>query len=268
MRYDLQAAVKAQGRVRRQRIELRPIKSTQAQADELARILVRAPAVWQQGEAAIIAAYARTLGQFRDSITDSPADIEREIDALSEAVTRLLIQLTPLLNDWSLKIERFVRGRWQANVLSAAGVDLTTIMGPADMRDPLSIWLQRNTALIRNVSDDTRARISDIVFRGLNARSPARDVGREISEATGMARRRAQRIAADQAAKLTAALADERRRQAGIDRWKWRHSGKAHPREEHLRRDGKIYSDENPPPEPVGFLPYCGCVAQPILDLD
>lgn len=268
MRYDLTAAVKAQGRVRRKRIELRPIKSTQAQADELARILVRGPAVWQQREAAIVAAYARTLGEIRDSITDSAADINREIGGIWDEVTRLFFQLTPLLQDWSLRQERYVRGRWQANVLSAAGVDLTTILGPADMRDPMAIWLERNIALIRNVSDDTRSRISDIVFRGLNGRTPAREVAKEISEATGLGRRRALRIASDQSAKLTAALADERRRQAGLTKWRWRHSGKMHPREEHLRRDGKVYSDETAPNDRPGQLPYCGCVSQPILDLD
>lgn len=267
MKYDLAAIVKAQGRVRRKAIELRPIKSTQAQADELARILVRGPAAWQAGEPRILAAYARTLGEM-GAATDSPADIEREIAGIADSITRLLFELTPLLQDWSLRIERYVRGRWQANVLSAAGVDLSTLLGPADTRDPLAIWLERNVALIRNVSDDTRARISDIVFRGLNARTPARDVAKEISEATGMGRRRALRIASDQAAKLTATLADERRRQAGVETWKWRHSGKMHPREEHLRRDGKLYSDDKPPADLPGQLPFCGCVEQPVLMLD
>lgn len=267
MKYDLQSAVKAQGRTRRASIELRPIKSTQAQADELARILVRAPALWQAAEPRIVAAYARTLGEM-GAITDSPADIERELGSIADEITRLLFELTPALRDWSLRQERYVRGRWQANVLSAAGVDLTTVIGPADMRDPLAIWLERNLSLVRSVSDDTRARIGDIVFRGLNARTPARDVAKEISEATGMGRRRAQRIASDQAAKLTASLADERRRQAGVEQWKWRHSGKLHPREEHIRRDGKLYSDGKPPADMPGQLPFCGCVQQPVLMLD
>lgn len=267
MNYDLAAAVKAQTRTRRTTIELRPIKSTQAQADELARILVRGPAVWELAEPGIVAAYTRTLGEMGIT-TDSPADIERAIADAADEVLRLLFEITPLMQDWSLRQERYVRARWQANVLSAASVDLSTVIGPFDMRDPLAVWLQRNVALVRNVSDDTRARISDIVFRGITARTPARDVAKEITEATGIGRRRAQRIASDQAAKLTASLADERRRQAGINRWRWRHSGKRHPREEHLRRDGKVYSDDKPPADRPGQLPWCGCVAAPILELD
>lgn len=267
MKYDLAAIVKAQGKVRRKAIELRPIKATQAQADQLARITARVPAAWQAAEPRIVAAYARALGEL-GMLSDSPADVEREIASIADEIYRLFFELTPLMQDWSLRQERYARGRWQANVLSAAGVDLTTVLGPADTRDPLAIWLERNVALIRNVSDDTRARISDIVFRGLNGRAPARDIAKEISEATGMGRRRALRIASDQTAKLTATLADERRRQAGLDTWKWRHSGKMHPRIEHVRRDGKIYSDAKPPPDMPGQLPYCGCVQQPVLDLD
>jgi hypothetical protein len=266
VKFDLAAAVKAQRRIRRREIALRTIAATQAQADELARILVRAPAVWQARASQIEAAYAASLP--RALISDSVSDIERLIADVGGEIERLILTIDPLLSEWAVRQERYVRNRWRDGVLAATGIDLETVLGPEEAREPVQAWLARNTALVRSVSDDTKARISDIVFRGITARTPARDVGREISDATGMGRRRAQRIASDQATKLTATLADERRRQAGIRHWKWRHSGKLHPREEHVRRDGKEYTDETAPNDKPGQLPFCGCRSQAVLKLD
>lgn len=266
MKFDLAAAVKAQGRTRRKRIALRAIGATTAQANDLARILARVPAEWQRRIDDLVTAYAASLP--RDMATDSVEDIQRIIAEIAGTADRLILTLTPLLREWAVRQERYVRNRWRDGILAATGLDLSIMLGPEDMREPTSVWLQRNLALIRNVSDDTRGRIGDIVFRGITARTPAREVAKEISEAVGMNRRRALRIASDQASKLTATLADERRRQAGLTSWKWRHSGKLHPREEHVARNGKVYSDDRPPPDMPGQLPFCGCRQQPILDLD
>jgi hypothetical protein len=54
---DLAAVVKAQGRVRRNRITLRPIKPTNAQAQNLAAIMLRVPEFWSEAATQILAQY-------------------------------------------------------------------------------------------------------------------------------------------------------------------------------------------------------------------
>lgn len=200
--------------------------------------------------------------------TDSPADIQREIDEGQSEFQRLFMELEPELRDWLIRVESWQRGRWRGAVLSATGVDLQTLIGPQDMRDTIEAYLRWNTALIRDVSDQTRKRIADRVFAGLTQRKPARDVAREVREAVGMARDRSQRIAADQLSKISNSLADERRREAGIDTWVWMHSRKRHPRADHQARDGREYTDATAPQDTPGQLPYCGCRSRAVVRFD
>lgn len=277
--YDLAAAVRRQRNPRRKSITLREIVAPQMEAQNLYAACYR-PVVnlWSEASRRIIAEYERTLSQMTQ---DSPADVQAEIDAAGEAFNRLFLTLTPALRDWALKVESVVRGRWRGAVLSATGVDLQTLLGPADARDTLESYIAWNTDLIRDVSDQARKRISDRVFSGLTQRKPAREVAKEIREAVGMARDRSIRIASDQLSKVSASLADERRREAGLEVWAWHHSGKRHPRVEHQARDGLLYSD-NPalvgkkvggkvihaPPERgqlPGQLPFCGCRSRGVL---
>lgn len=270
MRFDLARLAKAAGRRRTRAI---PIASpTQAQTDELATLYMEVVRAWQAAtRGPIIAAYERALAQLeaRDALVrDDAGQVERQIDSTAGDLLRLALVLTARLRDWALRVERWHRSRWLAGTLTASGVDLATLLGPEDMRDTIAGVIARNTALIRNVSDEARGRIADIVFRGLQARTPAREVAKELREAVDMSRRRSILIASDQLNKLTSALDHERRRQAGIPKWRWRHSGKLHFREEHKARDGKIYSDDDPPPDLPGQKPYCGCREQALLELD
>jgi len=149
------------------------------------------------------------------------------------------------------------------------------------MRETLGAVIERNVGLVKSVSDEARRRIADSVFRGLQNRTPAREVAKDIREAVALERRRALRIASDQTVKVAAALNEERRRQAGIMAWEWIHSGKLHPRPEHEARDGKLYSDDpadvgaeyqgrvvrKPPEDKPGQLPFCGCTSRAVLIL-
>jgi uncharacterized protein with gpF-like domain len=57
----------------------------------------------------------------------------------------------------------------------------------------------------------------------------------------------------------------ERQAEAGIEKYKWRHSGKLHPRAEHRARDGNVYKLGEPAGDTPGMAPYCGCRAQAYL---
>jgi uncharacterized protein with gpF-like domain len=216
--------------------------------------------------------------------TDSPADLQSRIDAAQSEFDRIFLQLTAALEDWGIRVERWQRSKWRDAILSSTGVDLLTLIGSEDVRATVETYMRWNTDLIRNVSDQARQRISNAVFTGLQNRTPARDVAKQIREAVDMSRTRSKGIAADQLSKISSALADERRRQAGLSVWKWRHSGKRHPREHHRARDGRLYADDpamvgreingvtvlEPPAENdrPGRPPWCGCRGQGVLVLD
>lgn len=276
MKYDLATLARRARNVRRRSITLRDIQPPAIFASNLfARCYRPVVALWANALPRIMLSYERTLSSMT---TDAPADVQAAIDGTADDFLRLLIELIPELRDWIVRQEAWSRDRWRAAVLSATSVDLGTVLGPEDMRATLETYLEWNTSLIRDVSDQTRKRIEAAVYSGLTTRAPAAQVAKQIREATGLARDRSLRVASDQLAKVTGALADERRREAGIDVWRWRWSHKKNGRAEHIARDGGLYTD-NPalvgksvdgkviraaPPENdrPSRPPYCGCRSQ------
>lgn len=230
--------------------------------------------VWRQSLPRIDAAYARALGEL---VTDDANDVNAEVESVAQDVSRLLILLTPRVREWAIKVENYVRKSWAGTVKSATGVDLTTILTTGDVTAPLEQHIQWNTDLIADVSGQVRQRVSNSVYSGLTERRPARDVAREINEATDLGRDRSQRIASDQLGKLSGSLAEQRQRDAGIEIVIWRHSRKLHPRARHAARDQKKYrldgytavdgSETVPPDDWVQRQPYCGCRTQAWIDL-
>lgn len=280
MKFNL-AQMAARKRKSRKPITFNAIITTKAQADDLAAIYRRMLAPWADAAEILGDLYGNELARLGDSalITDSAADLGATTDAIAAAINRLVLELTPLLQRWAFSVEQWHRGKWVRAVLSGTEIDLETLLGPEDARETVDAWLVRNVSLVRDVNSQARGRIADAVLRGYQKRSPISEVTKEIREAANMARARARRIAAHQTVSLASALDDERRRQAGLDVWKWRHSAKLHPRPEHLARDGNLYSDDKgmrgklksgqivltPPEDRPGQLPNCGCVAQACL---
>jgi hypothetical protein len=280
MKYNLAAMARRRG-INRPLVTLRTIRATQLQTRALERLFGRMLAPWLAGaRARILPVYERELS--RRLAHDSADDLGGLADEIAEEVDRLVIELTPDLRAWALGSERVHRHKWTEAARAILQVSLESMLGPEDMRETIEAFLVRSTSLIRDVNEQARGRIMDSIIRGIQQRTPTAKVAKEISEATGMARKRAKRIAAHQSVNLHSALNRERRRQAGLDVWKWIHSRKLHPRQEHVERDGKLFSDQRrrqgklpsgqqvlPAPEDLpGVLPNCGCSEQAVLILD
>lgn len=284
MRYSLaQMAARARPSLRRRgSLVLRDIIPPAVLATDLFQASYR-PIVtlWRDRIPAIMAAYEQTLSTMT---TDSPADVQREIEAGESAFSRILLELTAGLRRWALRTETWTRGRFRGAVLSATSVDVGTLVGPEDVRDTLETYIGWNVDLIRDVNAEAKKRFSTAIFKGLTERRTAREVAAELREAVDMTRKRSINIASDQLSKLSAELAEERRREAGLSVWQWRHSRKRHPRLDHQARDGNYYSEDKslvgtvidgktvmePPPRDdyPSRRPFCGCKSSGVLVFD
>lgn len=273
MPFSLEQLARAQG-VRRSR-PLPNIVPTKAQRDQLRGIYLQVVAAWVNG------ATVRLLPEYRATVQDSIPEYESKEAALAHEVEVLVANLTVTggaLDVWASGVERWHRNRVISGALSAARVDLSTMLSPFDVRQTVQEAIAWNTSLIRNVADDMRQRIANVFFAGFRAGTPPRTIGREIAEVAGIGRRRANNIAADQTTKLSAALDRARQAEMGLEEWVWRSSHKINYREEHLARDGKHYANSaaeaqrigvRPPPSDLpGELINCGCTRQAWLRLD
>ncbi len=277
MSYPLARMIKRAGKTRRKSLTLRAINPTSSQALELAAIINQVVSAWSAaGRGRIMAAYDRTMAErtmdgrratMDASIHDTVDDIQAEIDAAEAEIERLVLLLTPKLRDWTIRIERWHRQRFIASVLTPTGVDLSTLLNPEG--EIMDAFRQGILALIRNIDEDTRGRIAGAVWRGFQERTPRREVAREIAKAVQISRRRALFIASDQTVKMAARLDQARQEEAGISEYEWMKSGKLHPRQAHVIRDGLIYQWKKPPlGGHPGTEPNCGCKARAYLRLD
>ncbi|WP_439538693.1 phage head morphogenesis protein [Sphingomonas sp.] len=268
MTFNLPALARQSGL--RRNVTLRPINPTTAQATDLYAILRTALTPWQEATANILAGY--DPAPLNDALTrDTTAQMTTAIDAAAAAfATRLVVQITPALRRWAVSVERWHRGKWSSAAKAGTGIDLTGfLLTTGRIDDTLEGFIARNVALAKDLSAQAQARISDAVYRGQQDGTPVRDVAREIADALDMGRKRTRRIAADQNQKLSGALDLERQAEAGLEQYRWRHSGKKHPREEHKARDGKLFPLAEPAGDRPGFKPFCGCRAQawiPLVD--
>jgi hypothetical protein len=282
MKFSLAALARRTRNPRRRAVTFRDIPPPAMFASDLYAACYRpVVALWTQRTDRIMAEYERSLSALT---TDSALDLNGILDAIGDEFSRLFLTLTPSLRDWAVKVESWHRGKWVKAALSASDVDLSTILGFGDVQETVEQTIAWNTSLIRDVSAVTRQRVGNAIFDGLKNRTPARDVARTIREAVGMSRDRSQRIAADQLSKITSDLATERRLQAGLSVYSWRHSQKRHPRVRHEDRDGNLYSgdpamigrevdgkvvqEEVAREDRPGRPPYCGCRELSVLVFD
>lgn len=257
---DLRALARERG-LRRKSVTLPTITTTRAQSDALARHMLAVLDVWAampwQGE------YTRTL------TTDSIPDLEAIVASTDQRAVSATLDFGAWFRGWAGEVSEWHLRKLVASVLSQLKINLAPFASAINDPAVIEAALARNTALVRSVSDETRAKIADAIFRGQQAGTSTADVTREISTILGQSRDRAKRIATDQTAKLGATLDQQRQEAMGFTHFEWMHSHKARPRPEHVARDGKVYSwrENDLNGDLPGVAPFCGCKAKAHLDL-
>lgn len=210
------------------------------------------------------------LGRDSVAVLDDVKDGARAVNEANQMIERLIATLTDDVETWALGVEKYQRDKFVSVVYTATSIELNTVLSALDMAPTVEAVVERNMSLIRDVSEQTRQRIADIFFRNYQQRTPLRSVAKQISDAVGLARDRALRIASDQTVKLAALLDEQRQRDVGIESFIWVHSGKVHYRPEHKARNGKRYKWSTAKSvlrgDLPGVLPFCGCKAQGVLD--
>ena len=265
MAYNLPRMAQRSG-IRRKKVKIRPINPRPGVAADLAAIHGVIPQIWWEAIPTIVARY-------RPLIADSPADLRHTMDLIGIAVSGVTTSLFARLRVWASKAERIHRAQFAEGVLAATSIDVTTVLTEEAVTETVATVVARNASLITAIGADTQAKVGEIVFRGVQQRTPTREVERQLREQVGFSRDRAWRVAGDQTAKLYSALDQARQEEAGIDHFIWVHSRKAHPRPEHVVRNQVLYKwkksapdpGRDPPEDMPGWLPFCGCTAQAVL---
>lgn len=272
MPYDLAAMAKRAGD-NRSTITLRAIYPTKALTEDLARIYMKVVRAWRDAaQNLILPAYSSALSEItRDGLTrDDVQDLDAQIARAEAQAGAVIAALTVYLDAWESQAARWHADKFASSVAAGTGIDIELLMSGEATREALRAFLAENMNLISSVSQETKTRIAGIVWRGYLARTPRREIAKEINKALGMARDRALRIASDQTVKLAAKLDELRQVEAGIDVFEWRHSGKVHFRPEHKARNGKRFkwTSAVARTDPPGRAINCACKSLPVLELD
>lgn len=269
MAYDLVEIVR-RTKTRRRSVAAKPVVPTQAREDALAAIYLEVVRAWQTAiREQILPAYASAISQLVRDEEPVTMGLAAILQTVANAMGQVATSLRPRTLRWLTEFGAWHTNRFGQTIQAAAGIDPRPIMSPTEIGQAIDVALERNAALISDVSEQIRGRVAERVWAGVSQQMPREQMAKELAEVVGMGRKRAMRIAVDQTTKISADLDQIRQQEAGLDEFKWRHSRKLHPREFHKARDGKIFRwDKLPPDGKPGTLPFCGCKAEPYLNLD
>ena len=211
-----------------------------------------------RGLPAILAEYERSLAEM---VMDSPSDVSAVVARVMRTSPRSWLRSGRISNGRGA-LSSTTGAKWRGAVLTATKVDVGTLIRVGDMYACRSRpRFERNAALIRNVSDQARQRISDSVFRGFQRRAPAREIAK-IRGAVEMGGGGAEYCGPPNIGSYCAQLNIERAGEAGLNHYEWVHSGKAHPRQETLKRNRKAVPNMVNQKETSQALQSCGCTAK------
>ncbi|WP_343711899.1 minor capsid protein [Inquilinus sp.] len=267
MAYDLVGMVR-RGRTRRRSVAAKAVVPTQARVDALAAIYLEVPRGWlAQVRGRVLPAY----GTLRDRLVrdDEQDQLEAALIAAAALMTGLTAQLRPRMAQWLAEFDTWHARRFAQTIAAAAGIDPLPMMSALEAAPARGLALQRNLALLRSLDDQVRGSVERRVWVAVAQREPVTSVSRALRDAIGTGRRRALNLARAQTDTIASEFDEVRRGEAGLDRFRWRHSGNPNPRHWHKARDGKVYRTRDiPAGDRPGIPPFCDCKGEPWIGLE
>jgi SPP1 gp7 family putative phage head morphogenesis protein len=157
----------------------------------------------------------------------------------------------------------------------SGGLSLKTSAMPPQVVEIYKAAVAENVALIKSISTDYLNQVQGSVMRSITSGRGLEDLVPALQKYEGVTHRRARNIALDQTRKTYNQINRGRMQALGVKSFMWHHSGGgAHPREDHVEMDGKIYRFDDPPviDERTGErgIPgqavNCKCTMSPVFD--
>jgi SPP1 gp7 family putative phage head morphogenesis protein len=223
--------------------------------DEMARSLAR----W------IPAKYRANPPLAQDDILPSRG-LTEEMEQLGDRWLKRFDDAAPVLAKWFATAAKDRADASLAATLRQAGFTVKFQMSPA-VSDVFAATLAEQTRLIKTIPAESLARVAGIVNRSVQTGGDVGGLARDLQDAFGIDKRRAQFIARSQNSIATATITRARQTELGIADARWLHSGGGrHARPSHVAASGKPYDvakgmyidGEWIYP---GVLPNCRCVS-------
>lgn len=181
------------------------------------------------------------------------------------AALRVSLSASILINSEARSLD----SKFVAGVKAKANTDISAFVRPEDNSLLIRKIVERNTALITSLTDETVERITQAVIdaqiKGLS-KAQLKD---ELSKILGKQAKRADLIASDQMEKLAADVIAERAKQSGLRYYLWKSQGDSRVRSKHQYLNGKKQDTRNPNSGDNGQMPRipirCRCSAKWII---
>ncbi|WP_300396403.1 phage minor head protein [Henriciella sp.] len=261
MSFDLAELARQEG-LRKNRV-LRGIEITDTLKRDLYRIVVRPVRAWErQVIDRIRPAYGQAMSTLtRDDESDDLAEAIRIAEAQAAGAT---VTVDAEVRGWVLDALKWHEQRWADAVKAGTGIDVFPFIDRKENAARVKAFQSQIANLVKDVDAKTKKEIADTVWRGFAEGKPRKKIAKELTERIGIARRRANTIAVDQAQKLNGELTRIRMSEAGVQHYRWRHSQKRRFRPAHKAREGRIYKLGEPLGDEPGIAIYCFPSGQPV----
>lgn len=232
---------------------------------------------------------AQTEREVRRLFQTDAASAQFGQDATISSQSRILLNaLTAKFNDLFAKrakdlAEQMVDGSAKASASSlhssleklSGGLSLKTKISNPNLSNIYKASVAENVGLIKSIPQQYLQRVEGAVMRSITSGNGLQDLVPALQQYEGQTHRRARNIALDQTRKTYNAINRGRMEAIGIKKFQWHHSGGgAHPREDHIEKDGRIYRFDDPPViDPrtgergiPGQAINCRCTMSPVFD--
>lgn len=256
-RYDLPAVIRA-NRIRTRRF--RQIRPTEALRSSMAAPYMDLVRAWAAQSPVLMTAYERAL------VTGDLAIVQRQVEASADDVARQLAILERRFPAVLADLERWHRLQYLSRIKASTGLDVGMFTSPSDVATDTSNATAWNEQLIDDVHQQAKAGVSAALLAGVAVSTPVSTVRAAVSGVLGKSKKRGLRIGVDQVDRTVEAMTRSRSRAAGLDSWRWHHTPQMHPRDEHLARDGRVYTIADQPNDLPGVLPFCKCWEEPLWE--
>jgi len=222
--------------------------------------------LYQDASSNLYKTIARVFTQIRNEIDKAYTafDLNRKIQQIANRTQKLGIR------------------QWKNVVHQTLGINLVDDYYKGEfLRNTMELWVDKNVNMIKTIPQNTLDQMQNIVLDGYKNGLPNTKIGRQIQDAYGMERRRAQLLARDQTAKLNADITQAQQRDAGVNEYIWSTAKDERVRPCHADLDGQRCSWDEPPEQwydtkkkgrvycgyaHPGEFYLCRCVPKPVFD--